>query len=411
MRLFLIQVGGLGLGYLLQVLLAQWMGAEAYGAYTYVFAWASTLALLTALGLPSAALRFIPTYRTQADWPRLRGLIRGTTALVLGLSTGLALVSTVLLLLLKPASLVLLLLGTWCLPLLTLLKLQVEFLRSAQRLIWAYAPSLLARPLLMGLGAFLLVQTGRALTAPLILGLAAAVLIGLLAVQALALRHTFLHTLPPATPRYTFRPWLRVALPLLLSTAFIYIVNQADLLMVGLFLNDALVGHYYAASRTVSVVILPLMAVNGVIAPLIASIHLKQGSAGLERLLRRAMPWVVGPSLLTAGALFVFAEPVLRLFGPSFSEAAGALRILAVGYFFSAAAGPVGLLMDLTGHQDESARVYGACALLNILINAAAIPLLGLAGAALATTATLMLRNAWLYWLVVKGLGVRFTIR
>lgn len=60
---FGVRVLGFALSYLLNILLARWLGATEYGIYAYVMAWGHTLAILAGLGLPTMALRFIPEYR------------------------------------------------------------------------------------------------------------------------------------------------------------------------------------------------------------------------------------------------------------------------------------------------------------------------------------------------------------
>src|SRR5690606_7040884 len=69
------QVAGLGLGYVLHVCLAQWMGVDGYGLYTYVLAWTALLALPAAAGLPISVIRFLPAYQAHQQWGLLRGFL------------------------------------------------------------------------------------------------------------------------------------------------------------------------------------------------------------------------------------------------------------------------------------------------------------------------------------------------
>ena len=48
-----IQVVGAGLSYGLQVLLARLLNASYYGIYTYVFVWATFVALIAGIGFPA----------------------------------------------------------------------------------------------------------------------------------------------------------------------------------------------------------------------------------------------------------------------------------------------------------------------------------------------------------------------
>ena len=43
---------GAGLAYVMQLCLARWLGATAYGTYTYVIAWSGLLAIAAGMGFP-----------------------------------------------------------------------------------------------------------------------------------------------------------------------------------------------------------------------------------------------------------------------------------------------------------------------------------------------------------------------
>ena len=63
----IIQVGGVSLTYLLQVVLARWMGKTEYGIYEYVMAWSLLLGIFAGLGLARTNLRLISEYRVRED--------------------------------------------------------------------------------------------------------------------------------------------------------------------------------------------------------------------------------------------------------------------------------------------------------------------------------------------------------
>jgi len=120
--------------------------------------------------------------------------------------------------------------------------------------------------------------------------------------------------------------------------------------------------------------------------------------------------WVFWPSLLVSIFLAVGAKPILGLFGAGFSDASWVLIVLLVGHVISAATGSVGYLMTLTGHQREAAHVYGGVAILHLAVSAAAIPLLGTIGAAMAVSFSVSVWNLWLHRLVVRRLGIHPSI-
>src|SRR5499427_5428532 len=73
---FIIYGAGIGLTYCSQLVIARFVGVDAYGLYAYVFAWMTVLAYFSALGFDVALLRFVPAYEAVQDWCRLKGVIR-----------------------------------------------------------------------------------------------------------------------------------------------------------------------------------------------------------------------------------------------------------------------------------------------------------------------------------------------
>jgi O-antigen/teichoic acid export membrane protein len=70
---FAIYVASAGVTACSQLLIARLIGADTYGVYTYVIAWMTILAYLSALGFDIALLRFLPAYQTKGAWSLARG--------------------------------------------------------------------------------------------------------------------------------------------------------------------------------------------------------------------------------------------------------------------------------------------------------------------------------------------------
>src|SRR5262249_8331692 len=104
--------------------------------------------------------------------------------------------------------------------------------------------------------------------------------------------------------------------------------------------------------------------------------------------------------------LIAFGSSVLRLFGPGFEEGHTVLFILVLGQLVNAFTGPVGNLLNMTGHQAVTARVLGAGALVGIALGLVFTQLWGTVGTASAFSGAMMLWNAWLWVLVVRKLKI-----
>src|SRR5262249_11942293 len=72
---FVLQAGGAGSAFVMQLCLARWLGATAYGTYTYIIAWSGILGIGVGVGFPTLVLRLLPNYSIREDWPRVKGVL------------------------------------------------------------------------------------------------------------------------------------------------------------------------------------------------------------------------------------------------------------------------------------------------------------------------------------------------
>src|SRR5580693_6247513 len=84
---FLIRVASALLVYVIQVLMARWMGEFQFGIYVYVWTWVLLIGALVDFGLASAAQRFIPEYLGLRAFALLRGFLSGSRWLTLAIAT------------------------------------------------------------------------------------------------------------------------------------------------------------------------------------------------------------------------------------------------------------------------------------------------------------------------------------
>lgn len=411
----LLQVAGAGLGYVTQVLLARWLGADHYGRYTYVMAWASLLAIPAGLGFGTAVIRFIPQYSSEGDWGLMKGVVRRSWSFTAAAGLTLAAVGTLMILTVDGVWLdipyaKLMALGMWVVPAKALLDLQLSMGRGLKRMALAYLPNRVLRPIfLIGALAVLLIagHTLNATSAVLAVGGAYVVAI---VIQAVAIRASLPASVRRARPRYETRRWLRVSFPLLLVAAFVLLINRTDVIMLGVLAESRDVGIYNAASRTAAMAGLVLGGVNAIAAPTISSLHTAGKSDQLQELARKVAHLIFWPSLAICLGLIFLAAPILRLFGSEFVGSEPILTILLIGHVVNVGVGSVAYFMNMTGHHDEVARVVGWTALGNIVLNGLAIPQFGAVGAAVATALSMSVWNVWLNRLVLRRIGIRTSI-
>jgi O-antigen/teichoic acid export membrane protein len=416
----LIYGAGVAVRTLSELVFARLMGPGDFGAYSYVFAWLTILAVLGGLGVPYTLVRFIPEYDVFENHRGQRQLARfgRLTSLACGVAVGA--LGAALILALRPSGVGLdsILLGMASVPALAMLTLQSELARGFRRVVLAYLPLLVLRPLLtIAFGLCVLVGSGHLTAAQ---GLAA----GLLAViVCLAAQRARVHRLlladpaeesaasPPsgglASDRAERRGWLRVALPLLVVNGLAAVALRADVIVVGAISGSEAAGVYAVASRVALLSTFALEALNTIVAPTISKLFFAQEHAALQRLVRNAARVTFGSSLLVTLALELAGTRSLAVFGSGYTGGMTALQVLLIGQLVNASTGPVTYLMISTGGQNLAALAQAVSTALFLL---SAIPLTyywGFVGTGIAVTLGRATINIWMLVAAQRRIGVR----
>lgn len=401
---------GLFLTYLLQVCLARWLGETQYGIYAYVFSVTSLLGIFAGLGFPHAILRFIPEYQVSQSWGLLRGIIRLSWWLNVGVSLGVLGGGIGLIWLFNRYHPFIyatpLTIGLCLIPLFSLTLHQRETSMALGDFILAYSPYYVFVPMLTLCSAFVLVGQHWDLSSIDAIILTALVMLVVILGQLLLMRVRLNQAIEPAKPAYAWREWLKVAIVLCLMVGFGLILEQTDTIMVGSLLGAEEAGIYDAAARTSRWIIFILQTIILVAAPEFSRLYQQNDYQGLQQTVTTITVWIFWPSLLIMVGLILFAAQILSLFGSEFVSGYWPLNILVIGQFAGMFCGTAGFLMTMTDRQNQALVVYGTTAGLNVILNSIGIPLFGTIGAAIATMTTLVVWNIWLTVLVIKYLKV-----
>lgn len=407
-----LRVAGTGAMFLAQLVLARWLGAVHFGEYVLVVSWVSILAIIAKGGWEAGSLKFVAEYSSTAQAALLAGF-RSTrlrraalTTVAVALIAALGWPYVVPERFTQPYLLGLLLAAV---PLLALSDLASADLRARQRVLWADLPVLVIRPLLTValFAAALGIGWGAANSTTAIVAFLVASLLAYLvlqcSVESAAVRRE-------AAPAHDLARWRAVLGPLWWITLCNLVLQQTDIVLIGLFVDAPSAGVYSAAARISRVIPLGLTAINAVGSPLLAEQFAMADRAGLQRL-TRLMAWGSLLVTLPAALVAVVLGPwLLQLFGGEFTMGYLPLVVLVVGQVMNGLTGSVAQLMTMTGQQSLSARVLTLFAALQLALSCWLIPWMGIAGAALATTVTLVGWNLTLACLVWRNLGINPTV-
>ena len=189
------------------------------------------------------------------------------------------------------------------------------------------------------------------------------------------------------------------SLPLLGVAMLGMIIAWTDTLMLGSFKSTAEVGLYNAAHPLANFISLPLNVLLVIYMPITSGLYAQGLMPEMRRNFAILTKWLCSLTLPLFLILFLFPETVLNfLFGANYIFAANALRILSIGYIINNFLGPNGSTLIAIGESKFMMWATAATAILNIGLNIALIPTLGIVGAAIASMVAITSINLIRCW-------------
>jgi O-antigen/teichoic acid export membrane protein len=411
---FAVRVASAAILYLSQIVLARWMGNFEYGIYVSVWTWVLVLGGVSHLGLSMGMIRMLPGYQESGRLDLHRGLMRGGRLLAFAVGTVIAVTAIIILQLfgdrIAGPYILPLMIALACVPMYAVTDVQDGIGRGKAWISLALLPPYVLRPLLL-LAAMVAAHAYGLPMAAVTAATAAIAATWLTALVQLVLINRRARQDIPAGPRaYDFRTWIATSLPLLAIGASEIVMQTADVLIVSRYLSPGEVGIYFAAAKTMSLVLFVHYAVGSAAANRFATLHARGDTAALQPLVADAVRWTFWPSLAAAIVLLALGWPLLRLFGPAFTSGYPVMCILVLGFLFRAAMGPSEFLLNMMGQQKLCAVVLMATAALNVSLNFLLVPRYGLVGAASATTLALIFAATMNNLVARDRLGIRLSV-
>jgi O-antigen/teichoic acid export membrane protein len=300
-------------------------------------------------------------------------------------------------------------LGVICMPMIALSDVLQGISRAHSWAISALSPTYLTRPILILVfmaGALLIGYAPSARTAVFaaILATYTTTVVQLVSVTARV------DAKVGPGPRKTYlRSWFMVSVPIFLVESFFFILTNADVLMVGVYLDPQDVAVYFATVKTLALVHFVYFAVKAGVAQRYA--QFTHGDPDrLAGFARETVSWTFWPSVAMALAVLALGKPMLILFGPGFDAGYPLLFLLTLGVVARAAVGPCESLLTMSGNQNVCALVYALTLAINVGLNVLFIPRFGLWGAAIATTVAMTFEASALSFTVWRKLGIAMAI-
>lgn len=391
-----------GLGFFTATILAQMMGADNYGIYSYAMALAGIMTVVSLLGQDKYSVREISRYFIEAKFYDLKNQALSALAKVVLFSLIIsALVSIILNISRVPADKAnVLFLSLFVSFFTVLLRLYTAFFQGIQKVVTALYPEKLIKPLcfLFFISMCVLFNGTKISAIWVIAANALATLVALFYLCLLWNRETSYSDKPMLNTIHFLSGW-QPALPFALLAGISIVNSSIDILILGLFVSDADIGIYRISARVSALIAFALIAVNSAIGPNISSLFAKKDFVQLQKNVSKA---ALACLILALPCVILFISAgrwVLSLFGSEFTDGTYVLTILSLGQLGNVLAGSVGLLLMMTNYAKKAANSLFFSLLLNIVLNLVLVPSFGAEGAAIATSVSMILLNLVnIYW-------------
>jgi len=407
---FVIRVASAAIAFVSQIVLARLMGEFEYGIFAFVWVLVVLAGNLSCLGFHTSVIRFLHQHKARGEVATVRGLNLAVRLVALVSASTVAGLGFLFLNFyghtVEPYYLVPVSLAFFTMPMIALGDVLDGTARSNGWTATALSPTYLIRPTLIL--AFMLAALWFGAPHTAVTAMEAALLATYVTTLSQLLRLTLrLRRLYGKGPmQFEIGAWFRYSLPLFLVDGIGFLLTNADVVVVGLYLPPDQVGIYYAAAKTIVLVQFVYFSIKAAAGPRFSAIMAEEDMTALASFAGQTVRWSFWPSLAVGLAALASGELLLSLFGSAFTAGYWLMAILFCGILAKSMVGPGEVLLSMAGRQKLCVLLYAVTLSASIGLNIVLIPRFGLTGAAMATASAMMIEAILLHIAVRRTLGI-----
>ncbi len=396
------------LNFFAQVLTVRYLSKEDFGAFAYALGVIAVASNVNLLGLNRTVGRSVPIYHERRDYRSMFGTIVLAAACIVGMGLALCVLTFGLEGFLaerlvkdrRAVDLLLVLIALTPLEALDTLLEGVTAALASPRAIFLRRHVLAPSFKLASIALVLALHGSVILLAVFsLLGGLFGVLVYVLVLRRVLREQGLLTHLRWGRLRLPLRELLGSGIPLMTTDIVQVLRTTMAIFILGYFRGSRDIADFRAVVPVAGLTLLVLQSHKVLFMPTASRLYAQGDRGGLRDLYWQSAIWITILTFPIFAACFFLADPVTELlFGSRYaasggSEASSILAILALGSFLNAAAGLNTYVLQVYGNVGFIAAINAIAAAAGLVLNLSLIPGFGAWGAAVATTASVVLQN------------------
>jgi len=407
---FFLRFGGLAVGYLLTLVIANLFGAKGLGDYVLAITVLRLFTLLAKAGLDTTSIRFIASFASKDKWTSIFSL-RKQVITILSFTSVFASVLMYFLAipiadLINAKSEYIELNAFFVLPM-AFFMLHYQSLRGLKRIAEFSFFYRMSQALFSVISIVIIYQFTQDSEVPVYAYLVSVIIVSFLSFLSFRfwLKNRSNGKESAEKEIMSYSTLLKISIPLMFAQSVQFIMAWTDKLMLGAMTTPEDVGIYHTAFKLSMFAAVALMSINSIASPKFAEMFGKNDMEGLKKVVHQSTKMIFWTSVPLVTIFFIFPEFFLGLFGEEFKIGVTAFIFLSCGRLVSSFSGSVGNILQMTGNQNIYALILFFGAILNIVLNLILIPKYDINGAAVASMSSLIVWNLAMVFVVKKKFG------
>lgn len=218
--------------------------------------------------------------------------------------------------------------------------------------------------------------------------------ISILILFVISIIYTLKFTLPISyKTSYKVKPFVKDSLPMLVSASVIVLLGWSDQIILGVYETSETVGIYHVTLKVAMLTSFTFQALDSILAPKLSKAYHDNEMKTFNNLVKFSTKINLIIATIIVIGLITFRTLILSYFGEEIIAGSTVLIILALGQLINAICGPVGSILQMTGHQKVFQNILFIALIINIVLNLILVKSLGMFGVGISTAFSLLFWN------------------